>query len=306
MKKQSNHLILNAETIIDIFGESGFGMCENFIGDEITLITNSSLIDKNIPKKKFIRTLNPQIAFVTKGEASFFINYDTYTLKKGYLLLLPIGTMFSLNSHSDDWNIQILDFHIPETETPPFFFFRMDIIELCHYDSQLVSKYMELIQLCKNNQAMLYSIKCIVQALIYSINVISNNASRNKGHAITRTQQLCYQFLSELLKTRENIIQRSTSYYAEELQTSENNLSNCVRKASGISVLGWINRVCIDSAKSMLAENQLSVSEISYRVGFQEQTSFSRFFKRETGQTPGEFRKEVREEGGGQRSKVKD
>lgn len=292
MKKQSNHLILSSETIKDIFGESGFGMCENFIGDEITLVTNSSLIDKNMPKKKLIRTLNPQIAFVTKGEASFFINYDIYTLKKGTLLLLPIGTVFSINSQSDDWNIQILDFHIPETETPSFFFFQMDIIELSHSDSQLVSKYMELIQLCKNNQTMLYSIKCIVQALIYSINVISNNASRNKSHAITRTQQLCFQFLSELLKTRDNIIQRGTSYYAVKLQTSENNLSNCVRKTSGNSVLGWINRVCLDSAKSMLAENELSVSEISYKVGFQDQSSFSRFFKRETGLTPAEYRKQ--------------
>jgi AraC-like DNA-binding protein len=45
------------------------------------------------------------------------------------------------------------------------------------------------------------------------------------------------------------------------------------------------------AAKSYLAQRDIAATEIAYLLGFAEQSSFNRAFKRWTGQTPGEFRR---------------
>nr|MCR5191049.1 helix-turn-helix domain-containing protein [Bacteroidales bacterium] len=52
----------------------------------------------------------------------------------------------------------------------------------------------------------------------------------------------------------------------------------------------WINKVTIDLSKIHLKEKKLSISELAHKMGFVEQNSFTRFFKKHTGQTPMEYR----------------
>ncbi|MBO4403143.1 MAG: helix-turn-helix domain-containing protein [Bacteroidales bacterium] len=40
----------------------------------------------------------------------------------------------------------------------------------------------------------------------------------------------------------------------------------------------------------LLRENELTIGELAEKMGFVEQNSFSRFFKKETGMTPMEYR----------------
>ena len=44
----------------------------------------------------------------------------------------------------------------------------------------------------------------------------------------------------------------------------------------------------------MLAQGRLSLAEIALETGFGSQGNFNRIFRRRTGQTPGEFRKQNR------------
>ena len=44
-------------------------------------------------------------------------------------------------------------------------------------------------------------------------------------------------------------------------------------------------------AQAYLADEQISISEVSYLLGFSEQSAFQRAFKRWTGSTPVQFRK---------------
>jgi len=50
--------------------------------------------------------------------------------------------------------------------------------------------------------------------------------------------------------------------------------------------------VRIEKAKEFLLETYLKAYEIAERVGFKENTYFSRLFKKITGITPGEYRKQ--------------
>ena len=53
-------------------------------------------------------------------------------------------------------------------------------------------------------------------------------------------------------------------------------------------LLDWLRR---GMAQAYLADDQISISEVSYLLGFSEQSAFQRAFKRWTGSTPVQFRK---------------
>lgn len=80
-------------------------------------------------------------------------------------------------------------------------------------------------------------------------------------------------------------------YYAELLNTSPKYFAQIIKKNTGISASKWINDYIIIHAKSLLQNHsELSIQEIAYKLGFNEQGSFSRFFKKQTKVTPSQFR----------------
>jgi AraC-like DNA-binding protein len=46
-------------------------------------------------------------------------------------------------------------------------------------------------------------------------------------------------------------------------------------------------------ARTLLEATRLTVSEICYRVGYQDLASFSRLFARSTGMPPADFRRQI-------------
>uniref|UniRef100_Q46MJ3 Transcriptional regulator, AraC family n=2 Tax=Cupriavidus TaxID=106589 RepID=Q46MJ3_CUPPJ len=78
--------------------------------------------------------------------------------------------------------------------------------------------------------------------------------------------------------------------YARHLGCSEKTLTRAAIAAVGVSAKSLISRRINLEAKRLLAHTALSVGAIAEKLGFQEATHFSKFFKRETGCTPREFR----------------
>lgn len=78
--------------------------------------------------------------------------------------------------------------------------------------------------------------------------------------------------------------------YARLLGVSPNYLNVLVQKTLGQSALDVINARLILEVKRLLLRTDDSISEIAFRMGFNELSYFSRFFKRYTGQTPHTFR----------------
>ena len=81
--------------------------------------------------------------------------------------------------------------------------------------------------------------------------------------------------------------------YADAAGISENYLSRLVKKSTGRSVGAWIDIVRIQRAKHLLATSALSVIDVAAAVGIEDQSYFSRLFKKETGMTPSSFRKQM-------------
>lgn len=85
----------------------------------------------------------------------------------------------------------------------------------------------------------------------------------------------------------------SISYYASQIGISGNYLSRLVKKSTGRSVGDWIDIVRIQRAKRLLSETRLSIIDIAAEIGLEDQSYFSRLFKKETGMTPSAFRKQM-------------
>ncbi len=83
------------------------------------------------------------------------------------------------------------------------------------------------------------------------------------------------------------------AYYASEIGISENYLSRLVKKSTGHSVGAWIDIVRIQRAKRLLSETRQSIIDIAAAIGIDDQSYFSRLFKKETGLTPSAFRKKM-------------
>ena len=81
--------------------------------------------------------------------------------------------------------------------------------------------------------------------------------------------------------------------YADEAGISENYLSRLVKQSTGRSVGAWIDIVRIQRAKRLLAYTNHSIIDIAASVGVEDQSYFSRLFKKETGMTPSAFRKKM-------------
>ena len=86
---------------------------------------------------------------------------------------------------------------------------------------------------------------------------------------------------------------KTLAAYANAAGISENYLSRQVKRYTGRSVGAWIDIVRVIRAKKMLAGTSVPIIDVAARVGLEDQSYFSRFFKRETGQTPTEFRKSM-------------
>lgn len=71
-------------------------------------------------------------------------------------------------------------------------------------------------------------------------------------------------------------------------------LSTVLKSKTGKNISDWIADKLLTEAIALLSHSQLTIKEIAFRLGYSEATHFSRFFKKQTGKTANEFRKNNR------------
>lgn len=83
----------------------------------------------------------------------------------------------------------------------------------------------------------------------------------------------------------------SVSFVANELNLSPKYLTSMLKMLSGQNTQQYIHNKLIAKAKEMLTTTELSVSEISFLLGFEHIQSFSKLFKAKNNISPIEYRK---------------
>lgn len=82
---------------------------------------------------------------------------------------------------------------------------------------------------------------------------------------------------------------------AASVHLSPSHISGLFRKETGQTVSAYISYVRIEKSKQLLKNTQLSIAEIAAKCGFEEQSYFSRVFRKQTGLPPKAYRDSSRE-----------
>lgn len=125
-------------------------------------------------------------------------------------------------------------------------------------------------------------------ALLYHVKEFVSNMDRNFRFA--SPQQVLLNKFMQLINNH-YIDKRTVKEYADLLSITPNHLSQSIKMVSGKNALSFIADRLSQEAKSLMLYTDFDVSEISYQLGFSDPANFGKFFKKEVGISPLEFKK---------------
>ena len=94
---------------------------------------------------------------------------------------------------------------------------------------------------------------------------------------------------SHILKNLSNNL--TIAQLCRDMAVSRTKLHNDLRKHTGLSTSHFINVIRIEEAEYLLRSTDLNISEVAYKVGFNDSSYFTQVFKKINGQLPSEWKK---------------
>ncbi|AIX08243.1 MULTISPECIES: AraC family transcriptional regulator [Bacillus] len=237
---------------------------------------------------------------VTEGMCTQWVDFEPISCKKGTLIVVTPGQVhnFGQDENWDGWVILFREeFLLPASLTLSELNLTFDIgrtpnsltlnnTEL-HRANTLIEQMVQdsLIQVAKEDVHML--LRYQLYAFVAWLNII------HKQKNIPTTSQVSQKFLKFQELVEKNYAKlHHVSDYAALLNCTEKTLTRVTVAAVGISAKAFISARISLEAKRLLMHTDYLISDIAEMLNFQETTHFSKFFKRETGYTPIEFRKQ--------------
>lgn len=88
----------------------------------------------------------------------------------------------------------------------------------------------------------------------------------------------------------------SEAEFAALCRLSPTRFSRVFRRETGVTFQQFLANARFELAGPLLTGTNLSINEVSLRVGFEDPAYFARFFRRQSGVTPSEYRKRAQEQ----------
>lgn len=125
--------------------------------------------------------------------------------------------------------------------------------------------------------------RSIIEFVEYISDKIKDQKNRQKVSLIQKT-----------IKYIENNYDRDISLndIAEKVYLTPSYLANLFKEDTGETVMNYLTRIRINEAKNYLENTDKKIYQIAEEVGFNNSKYFSRVFKKRTGYTPGQYRKQ--------------
>jgi len=256
---------------------------------------SSSFINKQY------RTNFYNLIFVTEGKCTHEIDFIEHTINagetlvisnnrvhkycdyehiEGYLIMFTEGFMceFLSNQSTDVKDLfkqSHLNPHIKSTDL-----YSTAIKSLLDVMSNMYTHSNDVI----NEKVIASTLMTLVQIILNSKFVdYSNEAQKN---------ELFVQFTDLVDKHIDQ--EKTVEGYARMMHVSEKTVNQVTRKAIDVSAKQYIIKQLVQKVKLRLSFEQKSVSEIAYELGFSEASNMTRFFKKNTGLSPKDFRSKIK------------
>jgi AraC-like DNA-binding protein len=248
------------------------------------------------------------VSFVKNFNGFIQIGNTKFDGENGVLHFIEPKQLYTCNSTNPWKGYQVLIHpdifkkHFAHKEINTYDFFSYEVNESLLLNAQeevIVENILEMSWKEFNNRNDTFSIPIILSYLSTLLNLTERFYARQFNSRKKLSNQLSNNFF-KLLKTyypiseNEKIQQPTVQFFADKLNVTPNYLSDTIKHHSGKSALYMIHDFVIEKAKIELRNTHLTVSEISYRLGFEYPNYFSRLFKRKTQLSPSEYRKSVK------------
>lgn len=117
----------------------------------------------------------------------------------------------------------------------------------------------------------------------------ANTFVKHEESLIGRSAQLYNEFLTAV--QQHNATNRDVAFYADCLNVSPTYLSQVTHKVSGNNPKNIIDKALTETISNRLLSTMLTIQEVAYNFKFGSQAQFTKYFKKQTGLTPSEFRR---------------
>lgn len=137
----------------------------------------------------------------------------------------------------------------------------------------------------KKNQDL---ISTILLHLMFSLEELG--MARKQSAGVSPTHHLLIQNFRKLVENH-FMNEKFPKFYAEKLNVSPNHLNSVCQNLMGVPAGEVIRQRIVLEAKRMLINPHITISALAYELDFNDNSYFTKFFKKATQMTPEEFRK---------------
>lgn len=233
-----------------------------------------------------------QFLLIDSGRGQVVIEQSSQTISAGDLVNLPMGVVhgFTFDPGTQGWVVtvasELMDESLRESEGLRPLLQQARVLRVDDETRRTIQSIFD--EYPKRSFARAHILRALCAVLVghaARLMAASGTTEAQAEHALQRR-------FEALLEThyRDHL---GVSDYANLLAVTPTHLSRIMRHASGQSASAAIEARLVREARRNLAFSNLSVSEISYQLGFDDPSYFSRVFKRATGQSPRGFRRQL-------------
>ena len=121
------------------------------------------------------------------------------------------------------------------------------------------------------------------------MSAITRSGSENKLDNDANLKFL--QTVSHIIHSEINNSELNSTFLADKMAMSISQLSRKINGITGYSTISYVLQLKLNKAKKMLADDNISVAEVSDTCGFSDASYFSRVFRKEFGVSPSDYQK---------------
>ena len=270
-----------------------------FFNGELGMVHGDHTVFSLLMRQKPPFTINDhRFGIILNGEAHINFNLQDRHATAGTLVYIGPGTIINPIRLSDDLQVYgiglFADFPMPFAQglTPSAFNGQVrDILLSVSEDDVSTARHIldAIWHVVHGEDYHRPTVTALVAALMHHYDCLFRQQTDIQAATRSREQTIFDRFIQLVNQyCRE---QHQIDYYANRLCLTERYLGTVVRQASGTTAKDWIDRALVTQAKVLLRHSDKSVIQISESLSFPNPSFFSKYFKRLTGMTPGEYKR---------------
>jgi AraC family transcriptional regulator, transcriptional activator of pobA len=264
--------------------------------DDVFMIQNIE-DTKGMPMHLPYRTAYYGFGLVLKGEGTIKINLEEYDVAKGTMIAISPEKIKQWLKRTEDLHTLTLFFtkayytnYLHNNKVLDSFpFFSYEASHCDHFTEKEISPIKQRLlemrsQLNSSHPYKNVIIAHLLNIALFEYSVIYDSQKNNEQKKTTRGKQLVDQFRN--LVGKNFVEHKQLQYYADQLFITPKHLTESIKQETGKSAGVWIDEMLILEAKVLLQDRSLTVSEVSIRLNFPDQSTFGKFFKKMEGISP--------------------